>query len=173
MSEPVLSSEELRTPPIKGIAQALENLSRAGLSCTFEFRDEALARQHAWPADAPLGEEPLRAVVQGLLDEALALSQRAEALLATLPKPPQAERELRVPEGLYSALYGALFSFVSDNFIAEMNSALERLAATPDTLRSSWVQGQLTNTLGSFESRHVLQRLTEWLCETQELEPSP
>ena len=105
------------------------------------FRAEIHAQQIAWPADCPLTEAELRSEIRSLCDSARAVHERAEELFGRLPESRDDEFESEVPPSIYFALYDAV-SILMD--VPEILKSAEReLAATPESLRDTWLESQL------------------------------
>ncbi len=99
-------------------------------------------QQTAWPAECPLSEPELRGEIRALLDGLKALQDRAEALYARLPDPPDAEIEGEMPQSIYGALTDAA-SMAGGNTPEILKYLDSRLRETPESLCGEWLGEQL------------------------------
>ncbi len=69
-----------------------------------------------------------------------ASGERARELYSRLPRPPLAELECEVPQGIYYALTDALSSVIDDS-LEDLEYLEAKLADTPESLQADWLRG--------------------------------
>ncbi len=129
-----------------------------------EFPQAIRDGQTAWPEDCPLSETEMRGEIEGIVDDLAALETRIRELNRRLPAPPEEESGAR-PFSIYYALTDGV-SLLEDDPGA-LGYVRERLAATPESLRSEWLKYQLMDCLevmSDTDTKKQLEKLARLLC---------
>ncbi len=111
------------------------------------FPEDVETAQTSWPEDSPLSEAALRAELLDLAAEIVKLTARTRKIYNRLPGP--SELQLGdpddLPESLYFTLHSALSVLFEEGLEGSKRVIEDALAATPESLRRSWLKRQLAD----------------------------
>ena len=131
--------------------QFAQHIRELGLRVQLEFPAEIREQQTVWHEDSPMSEQELRALLEEVHVEVLAIEKRveelrnrAEEMLKEFPDAPRAQLEGEVPDGIYLALVGGLCALAHLSLFNDTGASMGRsLSATPESLREEWLRRHL------------------------------
>ncbi len=145
MVDPEAKTFDPRNLRAEYLEHSVAILGKAGVRLAFPEQIETA--QSLWLEDCPLSDQELRAEMREVLAEIDRLARRVGTLRDRLPNPHEFQFDNLddLPASLYLRLHSALSFLLDDSLKRSAEVISEALAATPEGIRTDWLNRQLSD----------------------------